>query len=351
MSPKKNRTFTQKITIGLSVHRPEMILLIAERMRRHHAIFLEEPPADGFEQMLAGTLAVDDYLRPLDVEYPAFSRDMCYLLRELRAEGKKIFQVEPFLEILLGIHEFFAEGHLPGELKSNSIQYPVYLAERNATKALLDYYQTASTGSFDATIAAVQQFARMDAARFRLRDSLRAQEIRLKIGNYPSSYVESGVIHYPLWRLLRKNMSQPEQVKVIHLADEALKTMGSKGHLYGPGDQLTLLYVFHPNLAQTKREALLAARSIIYSKIVKKEELIDSLNTFPHLRDELACIRVTNQLDVDDCRRLFPLVRRAKSSDARKIITEYLAELTPQTDKEFPTPKSRRPSENEIAEV
>ena len=70
----------------------------------------------GFEPMLAGALAVDDYLRPLDVEYPAFSRDMCYLLRELQAEGKKIFQMEPFLEILLGIHEFFAEGHRPGEL-------------------------------------------------------------------------------------------------------------------------------------------------------------------------------------------------------------------------------------------
>ncbi len=351
MSPEKKRIFTQKITLGLTVHRPEMILLMADQMRRHQAIFLEEPPADGFEQMLAGTLAVDDYLRPLDVEYPAFSRDMCYLLRELRAEGKKIFQVEPFLEILLGIHEFFAEGHRPGELKSNSIQYPVYLAERNATKALLDYYQTAMTGSFDATIAAVQQFARMDAARFRLRDSLRAQEIRLKIGNYSSSYVEAGVIHYPLWQLLRKQMSQPEHVKVLHLADEALKTIGEKGHLYGPGDQLTLLYVFHPNLAQTRREALLAARSIIFSKIVKKEERIDNLNTFPHLRDELACIRVTNQLGEDDCRRLFPLVRRAKRSGALIIVIEYLTEITPQIKEDFHTTKSRSPSENEIAEV
>jgi len=127
--------------------------------------------------MLTRALAVDDYLRPLDVAYPAFSRNMCYLLWELHAEGKMIFQVEPFLEILSGIHEFFADGHRPGELNQTSIQYPVYLAERNATKALLDYYQTAMTGSFDSTIAAVEQFARMDAARFRLRDSLRAQGI------------------------------------------------------------------------------------------------------------------------------------------------------------------------------
>ncbi len=316
---------SQKITLGLSVHRPEMIPLIADRMRRHDAIFLEEPPADGFESMLAGGLAVDDYLRPLDVEYPAFSRDMCYLLRKLRAKGKKIFQVEPFLEILLGIHEFFADGHGPAELNKNSVQYPVYLAERNATKALLDYYQTAMTGSFEDAIGAVKQFARMDAARFRLRDSLRAQELYLNVGKYSSSYIEAGVIHYPLWRLLRKQMLQPEKVQMMHLADEALKTMGDKGHLYGPGDQLTLLYVFHPNLATTRREALLAARSIIFSKINEKEELTDDLSGFPHLRDELACIRTIQQLDLDDCRRIFPLVRRAKSSEARQLVAQHLA--------------------------
>ena len=339
------------MTLGLSVHRPEMIPLISERMRRHDAIFLEEPPAKGFEQMLAGALAVDEYLRPIDVEYPAFSRNMCYLLGDLHADGKKIFQIEPFLEILSGIDEFFADDHQPRELDKTSVQYPVYLAERNATKALLDYYQTAMTGSFDATIAAIKQFARMDAARYRLRDSLRAQEITSKVGKYHSSYVEAGVIHYSLWRLLRKQIVQPEQLQLIHLANDALKTTADKGHLYGPGDLLTLLYVFHPNLAKTRREALLAGRSIIFSKISVKDDLIDDLNSFLHLCDELACIRTTNQLGLDDCRRLFPLVRRAKSSDAREIVTEYLAESTPQIDKDFHTTKSRSPSENDIAAI
>ena len=330
LSPQKSRISSQKITLGLSVHRPEMISLIGDWMQQHDAIFLEEPPADGFEPMLAGALAVDDYLRPLDVEYPAFSRDMCYLMRELRAEGKKIFQVEPFLEILLGIHEFFAEGHRPADLDKSSVQYPVYLVERNATKALLDYYQTAMTGSFNATIAALKQFARMDAARFRLRDSLRAQELGLKFGKYSSCFVDAGVIHYPLWRLLRKQMMQPERLQLICLADDALKTIEDKGHLFGPGDQLTLLYVFHPNLAETGREALLAARSIIFSKISEKEERTDDLSRFPHLRDELACIRTTNQLSLDDCRRLFPLVRHAKSSEARQLVAQHVAALRPQ---------------------
>jgi hypothetical protein len=258
---------------------------------------------------------------------------MCYLLRELHAESKKIFQVEPFWESLLTIHEFFAEGHGPGELKINSLQHPVYIAERNATAALLGYYQTVMTGSFEATVVAVKQFARMDAARFRLRDSLRAQELASLVEKYPSSFIEAGVIHYPLWRLLRQQVSPQMRVRPVFLADAALKTLGESGHLYGPGDQLTLLYIFHPHIAKTKRELVLAARSIIYSKIIAKEELTENVTTFPHLRDELYCIRATGQLTPDDCRRLFPLVRRAKSSDARQIVAEYLAELKPKIRK------------------
>ena len=316
----------KKITIGLSVHRPEMIPYIADLMRQHDAIFLEEPSAKGFRQMLDGELDVDDYLRQLDMEYPIFSRDMCYLLRELKAEGKTILQVEPFLEILLSIHEFFADGHRPTDLEKSSAHYPVYLAERNATKALLAYYKTVMNGSFDESIAAVQQFARMDAARFRLRDSLRAQEIGSMAEKYSSSFVEAGVIHYPLWKLLRQQVKRSMQVRLRFLADNVLKAKGEKGHLYGPGDQLTLLYIFHPGAIETARYELLAARSIIFSKIIAKEELTSDMHSFPHLCDELACIRITNQLNLDDCRLLFPNVRRAKSTEARKIVCEYMAE-------------------------
>jgi hypothetical protein len=323
----------QQATLGFSVHRPEMIPLISDLMQRHDALFLEEPPTADFRQMLQGLVPVDDYLIPLDVEYPEFSLRMCRLLRELHRKGKKIFQVEPFIESLLAIHEFFAEGHGPGELNKDSLQHPVYLAERNATAALLAYYRTVMYESFDKTIAAIKQFARMDAARFRLRDSLRAQELATLIGKYSASYVEAGVIHYPLWRLLRQQVSSQIRVRPVFLADAALKTMKEKGHLYGPGDQLTLLYMFHPNITTTMREQVLAARSIIYSKIIVKKELTEEGSTFPHLRDELACIRATGQLTLADCRRLFPLIRRAKSSDARQIVAEYMAEFKPRLRK------------------
>jgi hypothetical protein len=192
----------KNITLGLSVHRPEMIPYISECMHRHDAIFLEEPPTAGFEEMLTGSLAVDDYLEPIDVEYPDFSRTMCYLLRELKTEGKAIFQV-------------------------------------------------------------------------------------------------------------------------LFLDKAALKILGQKRHLYGPGDQLTLLYVFHPTISQPKREAVLAARSFIYAKLITKKELIGDLSTLPHLRDELACIQITDRLSLDDCRRLFPSVRRVDTKKAHQIVSEY----------------------------
>ena len=315
----------QQVFVGLSLHRPEMIPLISEAMRRPEAIFLEEPPTPGFDQMILGGLSVDDYLLPIDVEYPAFSRDMCCLLRELHAEGKKIHQVEPFIESLLSIHEFFAEGHKPDDLAENSIHFYVYRAERAATGALLAYYQTVGTGTFEEALDAIIRFARADAARFRLRDSLRAQALVSLVQKYPSSYIESGLIHYQLWRLLRDRLPSHVQVQPLFLADVALKSMGEKGHLYGPGDQLTLLYIFHPTISESEWERLLAARSMIYSKILEKQESDEEGGIFPHLRDELACIRAVRQLSIDDCRHLFPLIRRASSSEARQLVGAFLA--------------------------
>jgi hypothetical protein len=313
----------QQVSVGLSLHRPEMIPLISEAMRGHDAIFLEEPPAPGFDQMIRGELSIDDYLLPIDVEYPLFSRKMCDLLKDLYAEGKAILQVEPFVESLLTIHEFFAEGHKPEDLNKNSIHYHVYRAERAATGALLAYYQTVGTGTFEETIEAIIRFARSDAARFRLRDSLRAQALVSLVHEYSSSYIECGLIHYQLWRLLRDQLQSHVQVKPLFLEDAALTSIGEKGHLYGPGDQLTLLYIFHPTISQLEWERLFAARSMIYSKILEKQESDEEGGKFPHLRDELACIRAVRQLSIDGCRHLFPLIRRASSSEARQLVAEF----------------------------
>jgi hypothetical protein len=320
-----------KITVGLSLHRPEMIPWIAERMRQHEAVFLEEPGSPEFQRMLSGGLAIGDYLLPLDVEYPNFSRAMCLLQRELHAEGKVIHQVEPFIETLIHIQEFFAEGGRPDELSPDSLAYHVYRAEKAATGALLAYYQTVVNGSFEDAVDSVIRFARVDAARFRLRDSLRAQELARLIPKYSTSYVEAGLMHYQLWRLLRRLLPSPAQVNPVFLAGPVLQSLAEKGHLYSPGDQLTLLYILHPNISRPGRERLLAAQAMVYSKILEKQESDDDAGAFRHLRDELACIHAVRHLSLDDCRRLFPGLRRASTLDARRTITTLLSERHPES--------------------
>jgi len=314
----------QRITIGFSIHRPEIVRLTANFMQGHEAVFLEEPPQSGFQQMLAGALAIEDYLLPIDIEYPDFSRRMCRLLGELNADGTKIIQVEPFIEHLLAIHELFSRGHSPADLNPQTIQYQVYVAERDATKALLDYYQTVMNGSFVAVIQAIIRFARADAARFRLRDYLRARDLADKIARYRTAFIEAGLIHYGLYRQLKHRLPQQVQVRPLFIAHEALHALGEHGHLFGPGDQLTLTYIFHPNIKDTQREVLLAARSLVYSKLVEKNELAANLETFPHVRNELACIWTVKLLTLGDCERLYPLIRRAKSVHTRQLVDDYL---------------------------
>lgn len=315
------------ITIGFSIHRPEIIEITSNLMERHEVIFLEEPPAPGLEEMLEGVLPVDDYLLPAEVEYPEFSRNMCRLLRRLYQKGKNVIQVEPFLQNLLAIHTFFSQDHRPDELTPQSIQHQVYLAEREATRALLDYYQTVMSGSFSAAIKAIIEFARVDAARFRLRDRLRADALAVHLSGWSTAYIEAGAMHYALYPMIRKRMPGPVRITPVFLAHRALKALGGKGHLFGPGDQLTLIYLFHPNISGTLKEALLAARALVYTKLIEKEELSAGLKTFPHVRNELACIRTVEALTLDDCERLFPLIRRVNSTHARRIVEDYFRKI------------------------
>jgi hypothetical protein len=313
-----------KVTVGLSLHRPEMIPRMAEDMRRHEAIFLEEPGSPGFQLMLSGELSIEDYLLPLDVEYPDFSRAMCLLHRELDAEGKAIRQVEPFIETLIHIQEFFAEGGRPDDLSPDSLAHHVYRVEKAATGALLAYYQAVVNGPFEDAVDSVIRFARVDAARFRLRDSLRAQELARLIPKFGSSYVEAGLMHYRLWRLLRRSLPPPARVSLEFVADSVLPSTAEKGHLYSPGDRLTLLYIFHPNISRPGREKLLAAQAMVYSKILEKQESNDEPGAFPHLRDELSCMQAAQRLSIDDCRALFLPIRRAGTLEARGILKEFL---------------------------
>jgi hypothetical protein len=225
---------------------------------------------------------------------------------------------------LIAIHERFADGQGPSDLPKKTVLYTVYLAEREATAALLDFYSISTNGDFAATIEAVKRFARSDAQRFDLRDRLRAKAMIDVITAPGSTYIEAGQIHYPMWRELRRQLPSGYPIHICFLMDKSVRSMGYRRHLYGPGDLLTLLYRFHPG-RKFKEEDLLAARALVYNKLIKKEEMIETDIPYPHTRDELEVGSITAHLSLTDCRRLYPHIRRVSTATAREMVQHYLS--------------------------
>ena len=312
-----------RATLVLANHRSESVYPAKRLMERHDAVILEEPPDDQFRRMLSGELSIDSYLESLDLEYPEFSRRMSEKLRELHAGGKELYQIEPFLEKLLQIHKIFAEGGSPADLKAGTDLYTVYALERNATAALLNFYRVSVRGTFEETVDAVRRFARADARRFLLRDRMRAGAIVEVLSQRGAYYIEAGQIHYPLWQELKCRLPTDYPLTVKFLMADAVREMGYRGHLYGPGDLLTLLYLFHPN-RNTREDDQLAARALIYNKLIIKEELVGTLDPYPHTRDELEIAATVRNLPLEDCRHLFYLIRRASTETARDAVCHYL---------------------------
>jgi hypothetical protein len=137
------------------------------------------------------------------------------------------------------------------------------------------------------------------------------------------SIIEGGQIHYPLWHELRRRLPTGFPLRVHFLMTNAVRKLGYRCHLFGPGDLLTLHYRFHPR-RRFQTEGLLAARALIYNKLILKEEIAADAHTYPHTRDELEVASVTDQLSLDDCRRLYPWVRRASTAESREIVMRYL---------------------------
>lgn len=313
----------REITVGLSHHRPEMIPLCIDKMHRHDAIILEEPPDDGFGPMLAGDHAIEEYVMGVDTEYPEFSRRMCQALRSLYREGKVIIQIEPYLEGLLRIHERFGQGLLPADIESDRSLCPIYRAEREATGALIGFYEAASKGDFGATLSAVKAFARRDAHRFLLRDDMRAESIAAVAAAYPGIYVEAGQMHVGLAGAIRRRVGGQALVSANYLMSEALKMIGGRGCLFAPGDILTLLYYFNPSF-DAPIANLFAARALIQNKIVAKVETRSALHEFPHTRDELETIHIVEKLTLEECRQLLPVIAQMDTNKARRFVARIL---------------------------
>ncbi len=313
---------TMSAILVLANHRPETLPLARQLMVAHDTIILEEPVDDRFAAMLDGGISIADYLETQDIEYPAFSHRMAQILRELHRAGARLVQLDPFMDVLLAIHDLFANGQGPQDLPAGTDQQRVYRVERSAAKALLDFYHTSTTGNFETTVAAVKRFARADAKRFTLRDGMRARAMAALLRETGKTYIEAGQIHYPLWQALRRRLPVGYPLRVHFLMTGVVRQLGCRRHLFGPGDLLTLYYRFHPH-GRFHAEDLLAARALIYNKLIVKEEIIDDDASYPHTRDELNVGMLTDQLSLDDCRRLYPLVRRSSTAASREVVHRY----------------------------
>ncbi len=312
------------ITIGLSSHRLEVLPFALAAMREHQAVLLEEPPEPGFAAVLAGELGIEDYLADQEVEFPRYSREQLAGLRELHRQGLAVFQVEPYLERLLNIHELLAAGTPRPEVEARSELAEVYAAERRATAALLTFYRRAHTAPFRDVVEAVKIFARADAERFRLRDVLRAREIVPWAGRFARLYVEAGYLHLYLVFCLRRLLEGAARVKPRFLLAPLARPPIGRPRPLGPGDLLTLHYLFGRHLP-SEQEALLAARSLIYVQLLVKEELEPGEDPTPHLNDEIAAWRLTRSLSLADCSRLYPRVRRLEPKQAAHEVKRFLA--------------------------
>jgi len=314
------------ITIGFSSHQVEALPFILRQMERHQVIVLEEPPSPNFAGMLMGTISIDDYIMELDSGFPEFGRQMCGLLRELHRGGKLILQVEPYIEGLLQIHQLLASGKTAEEISGRPEFREVYEAEKRATGALISYYSVSTTGPFSAVVGAVKTFARADALRLTLRERLRAKSIASFYRPGETIYVEAGYIHYPIFRYLRREMGKKQKIKVVYLLAPVIKKLKGKRRNMGPGDILTLHYALHKNVRDATAD-LLAARSLIYIKLIEKEELFPGKSGTPHIEDEIEVNRLVDRLDFNQCGELFRRIRLSKRQQAVETAKEYVRNI------------------------
>jgi hypothetical protein len=311
--------------VAFGPHHLEAIPAMVAAMRTHQTILLEEPPFPGFSDLLAGRLAIDDYLLETDPGFPRFARALCHEMQELFADGHRLLQVEPFLDGLAEIHERFADGATPAAILADEGLRDIYLAEKEATGALIAFYAASRGSDFRALTDAVLAFARLDAARIRLRDRLRARAILDLAATGSRLYVEAGFIHFDLFRCLWAAATPGLRVEPLFLLQPEVARRGLHRRNIGPGDVLTLYFIVHDRLDNPLAE-LLAARSLIAVQLVAREELApEAAAPFPHCADDGLVNQLVDRLDLEQCRRLHARIRGLDRSAALRLAAQLAA--------------------------
>lgn len=314
------------ITVSLSSHRIEILDLARREMERHDLILMEEPPHPDFHRMLRGELDVREYIRHLEAAFPKYSELVCMTLKELYKEGRAIRQVEPYLEILNRIYDMLEEGKSPEEIQHLPAEREVYLKESMATKALLDYYSQTMQDKFESVVEGVKNFAGADAERGKLREKMRAEAIAHEARNNTGDiYVETGYLHFPIVIYLKRVLEDVSKVRLVFLQEEIIRGLTGERirQVLSPGDVLTLRYAFGKR-GNKALEDLLAARSLIYIKLLTKDEIPFSHSPYPHTEEEIRLNRTLRLLGYDDCKSLYKSIRFLQKGEALEVVKSYL---------------------------
>ncbi len=312
------------LTIGLTPHRLEFLPATAALMANHQSIVLEEPPHPDLKAFLTGQLPSEAYIDEVEAGFPEYSKAAYQILKRLYRKGRTICQVEPYLEGVLLIQDLLAEGLKPEEIERLPGLGEIYQREHEATGALLEFY-AAMGASFEELIERLKAFARADAKRLDTRDRMRAEALVKLLPKLPGPvFVEAGYIHLRLLHHLAR-FKRLARLQVKNLLLEATRAHGLTQFWPSPGDGLTSFYLLGGKHRRVS-EDLLAARSLVYIKLIEKNELVpDPEEPFPHLHHELIWRVFVSQLDYAQCQALDRIIRLLPTQKAQEVTRRLFA--------------------------
>lgn len=132
-------------------------------------------------------------------------------------------------------------------------------------------------------------------------------------------------MHLLFCHSLKKLLPSGWRLKPIFVELFGLKQLGLRSGLYGPGDKLTVHYLFERTLPPDL-ENLLCAQALVFNKIVHKEEYRAPNIPFPHLADEARAASLVNRLSFEQCNSLFSEVRDQPVDKAIALVRQQTAQ-------------------------
>jgi hypothetical protein len=142
-------------------------------------------------------------------------------------------------------------------------------------------------------------------------------------GEHATLYVETGAAHWVMPRALRRWVGDRARVQEVRLLESVARRMAGGRMTHPPGDLLTRLFIFDPE-AEGECADLLAARSLVYVKLLEHEELEPGDEPYPHTRDEVTANLMVARLSFEDCRGLYRELRPLDTQAARQRVTDFL---------------------------